>query len=288
MDKHRNFFGESGLTSTSANYIANKAKEYYSALQSKLEQISFINTDISIIGSGEKANVAVGYSSGELGCVHDTVKLIAELKTLIAYLREAIKEKDRLHKEAKTMSFSHPDLVAPEREDYLDEEDIIDSWTKEKMMSYYRKETLASTLGKLVHPSGAYSKARKAFHSMVPTEYNANGRDTIIKHNTYSVLPNEVDDTFFELQEAQRNAQAELNGMKHEIELALQEDRNKKDAEYSEKINAYISLKSKYDAQDKVERNLLLDEIQALKIAIPDSLKSIYEAVSKDNLASAE
>ena len=285
--KHRDFFGESGLTSTSANYVANKAKEYYSSVMSKLEQVSFVNADISIIGSGEKARVSTGYSSEELEYIPRSIKLVAELKTLIAYLREAIKEKDRLHKKARIMTFEH-DLVAPEREEYLEEEDIIESWSKEKMMSYYRKETLASTLGKLVHPSGAYSKARKAFHSMVPTEYKADGRDTIIRHNTYSVLPNEVDDTFFKLQEEQRNAQAELNGMKHEIELALQEDRNKKDESYKEKLDAYLSLKAKYEAEDKIRRNLLLDEIQGLKIVIPDSLKEIYEAVSKDNFASAE
>ena len=37
LPAHRNFFGESGLTSTSANYIANKAKEYVNAFEAQIK-----------------------------------------------------------------------------------------------------------------------------------------------------------------------------------------------------------------------------------------------------------
>ena len=52
MDKI--FFGESGLTCTSANHIANLAKERIADLESWLASISFTNTTISLIGSSEK------------------------------------------------------------------------------------------------------------------------------------------------------------------------------------------------------------------------------------------
>lgn len=45
------FFGESGLTSTSANHVANLAKEFISSNENYLNNISFINCKIGIIVS---------------------------------------------------------------------------------------------------------------------------------------------------------------------------------------------------------------------------------------------
>ena len=42
----RNFFGTNGITATSANHIANMAKEYYENLETKLQSLCFYNTEI--------------------------------------------------------------------------------------------------------------------------------------------------------------------------------------------------------------------------------------------------
>ena len=41
------FFGNNGLTSTSANYIANKAKEYIAELEIKFSKIGFVDEKLS-------------------------------------------------------------------------------------------------------------------------------------------------------------------------------------------------------------------------------------------------
>ena len=45
MEKYKSpFFGTEGLTSTSANHIANIAKEYYQSLEAELEATNFVKT----------------------------------------------------------------------------------------------------------------------------------------------------------------------------------------------------------------------------------------------------
>ena len=52
------FFGLEGLTMTSANHIANLAKEFTKVNERALNSVSFIETQLTIIGSD-----AVSYSS---------------------------------------------------------------------------------------------------------------------------------------------------------------------------------------------------------------------------------
>ena len=47
----KTFFGESGLTNTSANYIANKAKEFITSLTT--EEFNLYNTDLKLLTNGE-------------------------------------------------------------------------------------------------------------------------------------------------------------------------------------------------------------------------------------------
>ena len=42
------FFGNNGLTSTSANYIANKAKEYIKEIELRLSKLNFISEAVCL------------------------------------------------------------------------------------------------------------------------------------------------------------------------------------------------------------------------------------------------
>ena len=86
------FFAENGLTSTSANHIANLAKEAYQNLENELNSICFYTTKVSLLGTSTKEVLHYGNQ------LIDVTKLdkIAELKSLIAWLREAIKAKEQL------------------------------------------------------------------------------------------------------------------------------------------------------------------------------------------------
>ena len=90
------FFGEEGLTSTSANHIANIAKEYYQSLEAELDATNFIKEEIAIVGSIEKTETNTG-TPDILNAVDENIKNIIAAKALIAWLREAIKLKNKLN-----------------------------------------------------------------------------------------------------------------------------------------------------------------------------------------------
>ena len=46
----KQFFDGSGITSTSANHIANMAKEYIQTLENKIENLSYVGEEVKISG----------------------------------------------------------------------------------------------------------------------------------------------------------------------------------------------------------------------------------------------
>jgi hypothetical protein len=96
MEKDLIFFGNSGLTNTSANYIANLAKELYNSIEKELNNIVFYTTTVKLIGSKEESLIQGGVTS--VDDIPNKLNDIAQLKSLIAWPRDAIKAKDRLYK----------------------------------------------------------------------------------------------------------------------------------------------------------------------------------------------
>lgn len=279
------YFGESGLTSTSANYICNLAKESYEKLESKLNATSFLEEYITIIGARAETRVSLA-SKDLLNTAPDMLKEIYNLKSLIAWLREAIKEKENLFKANKTfVSEEHATLTAnrPIREEYLTEQDVIESWSVKEQEEYLSLETMCAVIGKYIHPNGPLSKAKKELSlrltKPIVTEYS--GRDTIVRRYGAVATEGEVDDLFFNLQSKHRELQARLNGIKHKIEVTLREDMQKKDEEYKLELEAYHAKLAELREADKLTRIARDKEIEALKIIIPNDLKATYDSLAK-------
>ena len=57
MEKLSKFLGTDGLTQTSANHIANIAKEMYEALETKMESIRLFNRDYTLAINGKTYRV---------------------------------------------------------------------------------------------------------------------------------------------------------------------------------------------------------------------------------------
>jgi hypothetical protein len=290
MKKDMIFFGENGLTTTSANYIANLAKEAYQNVESTLNSVAFFTTKVSLLGSQNYNTLKEGVSSSFLKDVESSLMSITELKSLIAWLREAIKAKDRVIKEAsatsdeditKNLGITLP--IRPITYDRLTPEDIIATWNIKQRNRYYYLDTLCSTIGKYIHPDNGFSNAREALTKAInePNSVNGNGRDMVIYTKVPTVSVEEVDNTFFALQNTYRAAQAELNSMKHQIDTTYQEDDREKSAkEAEESANYQAEVKAVY-TKIAAYRKELVAQAQNLKIIIPDSLKPIYDKVSK-------
>ncbi len=287
--KYDVYFGEDGITSTSANFTANLAKECYEDILTELSSVSFYHTDISVIGDSVKNRKHVGWDNDKLNTVLDKIEQINKMKSLIAWLREAIKARNELMMIVRRMDFS--DFVEkngyemPERpriEPYITEDEVIANMTVKERQNMLRLEAIAATYEQYIHKTGGYSRARADYNTKMnnPCETSGTGRDTIITTYTSSVDKKNVDNLFFEMQQRQRSAQAELNGYKHKIETAVKQDEIEKTRVYAAKSEEYnekrSALYAKFDAYQKEE----LAKVEKLRIIIPNDLKDIYNIVN--------
>lgn len=290
MEKDKIFFGENGLTSTSANHIANMAKEAYKTLENKLATAVFYTTEIGILGSVSTNTLKEGVNDTFLDNLYSDLMSIAELKSLIAWLREAIKAKERLISEAQKLSNSDiadtlgitlPEV--PESYTRLTSDDVIASWGIKQRNRYYYLDTVCSTIGKYIHPDMGFANAKENLLEVLSEKHQAkgSGRDTVIYTRTPTVSIDKVEETFFTIQDKYRGFQAELNSMKHSIEIALQDDDREKSQKEADDAARYRNECNEIIAKISVYKKDTIKNMQSLKIVIPDSLKHIFEEISK-------
>lgn len=290
MEKDKIFFGKDGLTSTSANHVANMAKEYIVDIESELSSIGFYSTSVALIGSDSSNSVIIGNTTEDMNRIPNLLKQVAEAKSLIAWLREAIIAKDNLDHELAflgqamyTQETGQKEPVHPSKDAALTEDQYYASLSIKERNRYYQLETEAAVLGKYIHPTGAFSKARKHLAKVIRNPHNVegSGRDTIIYEHTPSVLISDVDDMFFSLQSKYREVQAQLNQMKHACEQAIKASEREVEAKYLKELDAWTNQKCKFTDQVASYIKNKQVEIASYKIIIPDSLRGIYETVSK-------
>ena len=284
MEKDKIFFGESGLTTTSANYTANICKEMYRGLEQELQAIVFYTTTVKLLDSSEVNLIREGVTT--VSDVKQKLQDIAQLKSLIAWLREAIKAKERLIKEAENTSYKDYGLEVPERPErteYITEDDVIGMWGIKQRNRYYYLDTLCATIGQYIHPDGTFAKEREQLQKILhePHKVSGSGRDTLLYNYTASVAPGDVEDSFMDLQQTYRGYQAELNSLKHQVQEAVQLDQATKNGQYSLELQNWQGQMTVIDAVLKEKRHQATVAAQNLKIIIPDSLKPIYEKVQK-------
>ena len=282
MEKDKIFFAESGLTSTSANFIANLAKESYQALEQKLNGVVFYSTTISLLGSEKERLLRQGVK--DISHLESSLKEIAQLKSLIAWLREALKAKARLIKEAQGMSYEDfgmeiPDY--PKQEDPMTMDEYVATLGIKERNRYYYLETLCAVIGDYIHPNGTFAEERDALNKALQEPYSLNGagRDAVIYSKTPTISQDKVEQVYMNLQQTYRNYQAELNALKHKADLAIAEDAAKKNAELTRQLKEYKNTMSVIEAKFQELKQQAVLSASNLKIVIPDSLLPIYDKV---------
>ena len=290
------FFGNEGLTSTSGQYYCNIAKELQEAAAERLNNLKFVDYSIAVIGSDNKQPMVVG--NKDLGFIEEDLQLQSSMFAFCAWVREAIKEKERLQNKVDSMNLdfwikqqgiatlSMP--MFPDEPEDVREQDVINSWDINKRTKYLRLETFAAHYGKLIHPNGPYSKARKDAHVAVnnPITKEGSGRDMVLYYSEPSVSIHNIDSKFLEIQNQYREYEKELNQMKAEIKDTVNEWTRAAYSEY-EKLqeewkvleNAYQVERLSLSSQFSVWKTNELERISKLKIVIPDSLKATFKLI---------
>lgn len=274
--------GKDGLTVTSANHLANIAKELYEAAESRLEGLRFYNKDFLLAVNGSTYRVENESERSELDTLAGSLKEIGSLKALIAFLREAIKAKEKLATDnmfdkhiEELVKEGRNDLKLPERQKETTFEDEFSKLNAEQKAKYFALEARCATIGKYIHPDGPFAVARKSFfeHTKNPTTVTGRGQDAEVNTFSSSFKAEDIDGVFFALQREHRNVQAEFNKMKADIDEKVAAANKAAADEYLNAAEICISAK-------KVERLKWDAEVKALKVVIPQNLKAIYEKVN--------
>ncbi len=298
--KNSVFFGENGRTSTSANYLANKAKECYEEISANSDRLRFVAQYRETFNGGKRLKVQGGNTIEDAGRIVDSFEKMGKYKALIAWLREAIKARAAQERIIKDYSFEkwalekgHDisfDIKCPDIEPFITEDEVIGELSIKERGLYYSLEAEAANLGSFIHPRGAFSKARKELVEKTadPITVLDTGNDTFVVTYEPTASVNEVDTLFMSLQELHRSMQAQLNGIKHKIEMRVASDAEAKTAEYGNRMAAYNVERSKYDERMKELINEFngwklkeLEELRGLKIIIPDSFVKTVEEIEE-------
>lgn len=283
------FFGESGLTATSANHVANLLKMRYETIENELARINFVQEELSIVGTNESNTMRSAYLIDDV-TIRGHLEEISRAKGFIGFLREAIKCKNALAMEIEDYESERPGApVLPQPERPLTQEEVVSRMDIGERVRYLSTEARAATFGKYIHPGGVMDKARdRAFEAeREPVKVAMAGRDTAFVKRTAVVASPAIDRMVSSLQAEHRKSEAELNGYKHAIEEAV-----KKDAQ--EKIDAYRAAKERYDRELEAWRKAVdalsiadqqarIDRrkaVEGLKIVIPNEYRDLYNAVT--------
>lgn len=291
------FTTEEGMTSTSAQHVSAMANVMVQDIKQHIMGLRLYQKSIRVIGDAE---VTVETVNNTLPEIAESVKRICKANALIAWLREAVKEREQAQKYVSDMSLDDwmkkqgiEKPVSPEppqmpRINFQDYKTILDTGLSVK--EYNRFVELNSALavyGEMIHEKGLLTRQKSELARIMqnPTEVKESGRDTII--TTYKVdvnISSDIDNLYTELQSEYRKLQAEKNGIEAKFSnLAMDYQTRKNDewkaakAQYDRDLQKVNSELVGIQTQMKEWKKQRLEELAALKIIIPDALKPLYK-----------
>lgn len=277
------YFGEKGITSTSANYLANLAKECIKEAEVKLNNISFLNKSVELINENKKT-LRIGTT--EIENIETLLTDIANMHSFCAWVREALKARDEALKKIEALTLAQFANITgielpnpPKGVQKICDEDILNEMNTKERNNYLRLEAFAATFGKYIHPDGYISLAREEllYRKEVPNEVDGNGRDMVIYSYLPSISTETIEELFLKLQNNYREYERQLNAIKFKIkeDVNMRNIRNLK--KYEEENNNYFQIVEKITSDKSLYITQKREEIANMKIVIPEKLQGIYE-----------
>lgn len=272
---------EKGLSTTSATYIANVAKEYIANKEAQLENITFYNTFMELLSEGKNVQTGIGVTDETVNAFVNKLSEIAEMKTLCAWIWEAVKAKEDIIRAAKgidmetwyeeTTGNKWSDLYASYNTSYVDPKL---NRTLAEQVRYIKDETYAAVFGKFIHPRGSFHNARKALHvvNTNPITVEGTGQDRVIVNKAASVSPDVIENTYMSIQKQWREFEASVNRVKYKEE----QEENNNTLERSNESAKYLALYKEYTEKHNAWKTAEVNRLSKLKIVIPAELESIY------------
>lgn len=279
---NESILSKDGITATSAQHLCNIAKEMYVEIEKRHANLQFYDKTVQSLTS-EPIVLSCGISKDALPVLESEVGILVELKSFIAYFKEAIKYKESLTIEYSSKPWHDNDvLTSPELPKKVTLEEYLLTLPIKERTRYYMLETKCAIIGSFVHPNGGLSVARRGLMDAlnVPAEILPKNQDNLIYKYNATIDPSKLDELFFKLQQDHRRAQAEFNQLKHDYQTKLDDDYRKACQLHAIEYDEWT--KKRYESKQKFndELNQILSEIKKLKIVIPDSLLEIHKKLS--------
>lgn len=298
------YFGSEGLTSASAEHVAAMASVMAEAINEKVAGLRLYEKRIRVIGDTDTVVETINDTIPEIS---DAVARICKTNSLIAWLREAIKERADaisnvsnldLNRWLKLQGIELP--KAPERPErptinFKDLKTVLKTGlTLKEYNRFVELDSMLAVYGNMIHDKGLLTRQRKQLQKLYqhPNEVEGNGRDTII--TSYSFRENAldyIDSAYTKLQSEYRKLQAEKNGIEAKfsnLAMAYQseamDEYNKKMAQYDSELSRVGAEIEKLNNQMKEWKRDEMARLAALKIVIPNDLKGIYNELKEKYL----
>lgn len=288
------FFKDGFLTSTEAQNICNVANEVIARLAESINSVQFYNTSITSIVSSDN-EVCAGRGTTDITWIQDAIIKIGKYNSLIAWLKEAIKNKEEAIGEISSMSLQewsefkyYPNPMSPSRKATVTREDVIRNLEATELNKYFTLQSKAAAIGKFIHETGSISRAKIMLNKVVaePSKVSGAGRDTVVYKYTPSVNVNDVDNMFLSLMSEHRNLNAQLNFIKakaveeaNKQNIANEQEYQKARTAYSKEYNDWLDKTE--DLQSRFNQYIITEKekISKLKINVPDSLMETYKSI---------
>lgn len=288
------FFKDGFLTSTEAQNICNVANEVIARLTESVNSVQFYNTSITSIVSSDN-EVCAGRGTTDIAWIQDAIIKIGQYNSLIAWLKEAIKNKEEALGELSSMRLqdwseyeNYPAPKSPSRKASVTKEDVIRNLEAIELNKYFTLQSKAAAIGKFIHETGSISRAKIILNKVVaePNKISGAGRDTVIYRYTPSVKADDVDNMFLSLMSEHRNLNAQLNFIKakaveeaNKQNIANEQEYQKARTAYSKEYNDWLDkiedLQSRFNQYIITEK----EKISKLKINVPNSLTETYKSI---------
>ena len=289
-DKNKIFFGEKGISSTSANHLANIAKQMVDQENAILDSTSFVTTQVKLLVSGSEAIIQTGNNDYFIKEIPEIIKKISEMNAFCAWMREAIKAREEELAILNTMTLDDFCKIQnieieriPVRDEYITEADAIGKiFNIAERFRYYELEAQASTIGKYIHPGNKFYNARLNMHSKTcnPNSVNGSGSEMAVYSYSPSCSVDKVEETFMKLQSDHRALEASLNSMKFKVKEFVENHRAEVNRKHQKAISDSVSKKDELTAR----MNVFIDEEKAkllsLKIIVPNFLERTFKYFS--------
>lgn len=288
MVKDNVFFGESGLTSTSANHIANLAKEFVKSAEAKLSSFNFLTEEVALIGCDKQTKLAQGMDASVLTSMRQLLDQVVEAKALIAWLREAIKTKDKWIVNLEAIDDNEYErltgLKLVVKEKPVKERAFVNDPTSFLSVEERADNLIATQLSTLYSEAladgGCLANALMQLHDAELNPIVVNNADKLITESKPSVSPDAVqsafsafNDTLADMNKRCAMVNLQITEYRQQTQRTESDENSEFEKDNAETVNAFYKARKQYILAEKWR-------IAHLKIIIPNDLKPIYEKVS--------